>query len=136
MQKVEITIDRNKLLALLNDSDEVRQRLLEGNFDYGPEPEVQADPTHTSANPCRDYGPSSKNKLLPNLSTTQQKILTFLLNNGGSSSGSDLTAAFPGVFTGVEIDVINDIALETIGDLLVGFEDDLWYIMEEYINDL
>jgi len=154
MQKVEITIDRDKLLALLNDSDEVRQRLLEGNFDYGPEPEAQAAPTHlknssvliTSANPCRDYGLSSNAKsqdsqppkynLLPNLSVTQQNILTFLPNNGGSSTGSDLTAAFPGVFIGVEIDGINDIALETISDLLVGFEDDLWYIMEEYINDL
>ena len=73
---------------------------------------------------------------LSGLQPIQRKILDYLLSSGGSSTDAGLGAAFPGVFVGVEMDRINDYAIERIGDLLIGFEDDRWYIMEEYIGDI
>jgi hypothetical protein len=73
---------------------------------------------------------------ISNFSEVQQEILKFLQKRGGSGSSTDINAAFPGVFVGVEIDRINDIALEALNDLLIGFENEYWYIIEDYINEL
>jgi len=143
-QNVEITIDREKLMTLIQDSDDVRKRLLEGNFEYGSEPELEdidnQDKNEMIIASMEDAiaiaAVNTKNNFLPNVSPIQQNILDFLLNNGGSGTSTEINAAFPGIFIGVEIDRINDIALETISDLLIGFEDELWYIMEDYINEL
>ena len=152
IQAVEIKIDRERLLALIQDSDEVRKKLIEGNYEYGEQPEASdsepadagdgvpdvpqiyagEDLTHGAPGSSRP----TANKLLPDLSPVQQKILDFLLADGGACSSGELGAAFPGVFVGVEIDKINDAALDAIGDLLIGFEDERWYIMEEYVGEL
>jgi hypothetical protein len=161
-QNVEIKIDRERLLALIQDSDEVRKKLIEGNYEYGDEPAAleanvqseqveqveqyeQNDNDDIDGNDSIDeieeaivpesQGFAPGNKLLPGLPPIQQKILDYLLEHGGSSS-NEIGAAFQGVFVGVEIDRINDAALEEIGDLLIAFEDDRWYILEDYINDL
>jgi len=136
-QDVEIRIDPKRLSALIHDSDEVRKKLLEGNFEYMPEPELPmpveiADDTLNA----EDISDEPKNGLLPGLSATQKKIIAFLLNRGGTDTMANMSAAFPGVFVGVEIDRINDMALETINDLLIGFENEYWYVIEDYINDL
>jgi hypothetical protein len=74
--------------------------------------------------------------LLPDITPVQQKILDYLLGQGGIAHSSKIGAAFQGVFVGVEIDRINDAALEAIGDLLIGYEDEQWHIIEDYIGDL
>jgi len=135
-QDVEIKINREKLSALIHDSDEVRKKLLEGNYEYEIQPEESEVTPIVSHLVEVEEVPVEPTGLLPELTTTQQNILTFLLNHGGSSAMAGISAAFPGVFVGVEIDRINDIALETINDLLIGFENDFWYIIEDYINDL
>ena len=70
------------------------------------------------------------------LSSLQQRILDYLLAKETSCSASELSTAFPAVLVGVEIDKINDIALEHIGDLLICFEADSWTIIEDYIDEL
>lgn len=243
-QKVEITIDREKLLALIHDSDEVRKRLIEGNYDYdgefkpgytsgnidppgyenitnieseknnestkhietvkhietekyietekhietkkhietekhfetvinikpekhieyvnntnppnsniiisditwvndiAPVNDITSISDNTSINditPIYDITPvkiENDNSFKSNLEQLQQRIVDFLLSKGGSSTTDEINAAFPGVFVGIEIDKINDIALEAIGDLLITFENERWNIIEDYINDL
>jgi len=143
-QRIEIKIDRERLLALIQDSDEVRKKLIEGNYEYGeaPVPSEQLDiageesPAVQEPIEIRAESQDTGNKLLPDLSPVQQKIIDFLLEHDGSSNSSEINAAFQGVFVGVEIDRINDAALEMISDLLIGFEDDRWYVMEDYIDDL
>ena len=145
-QKLEIKIDRERLLALIQDSDEVRKRLIEGNYEYGGEPEqseqseqteqIENTPPDSAESPPSKREADSGNKLLPDLSFVQQKIIDFLMEHNGSSRSGEIGAAFPGVFVGVEIDKINDAALETIGDLLIAFEDERWYILEDYISEL
>lgn len=227
-QKVEITIDRQKLLELIQDSDAVRKRLIEGNYEYGfeiqaddsyekdssyersqmpvpepkdnagaiavlenndelpktnlaeaeyerndtkftekieseklssPEPDtnytnvfasdkhreffnnympesnihlkVTAPVSNTACDSTESAG-SFKSKLSP----LQQKILDFLLSKGSSSTSNELSTAFPGVFVGVEIDNINALALDIIGDLLITFEDERVFIIEDYINEI
>ena len=76
------------------------------------------------------------NSFKSGLTPIQQKILDYLLSKNGGGTTGEIGVAFPGVFIGVEIDKVNDAALEQIGDLLVGFEDDRWYVMEDYINDI
>jgi hypothetical protein len=152
-QKVEITIDREKLLALIQDSDEVRKRLIEGNYEYDSEftpeepvkdiklekhikQEKDIEPV-INIDPAIDIAPAKTdgdNSFKSNLEQLQQSIVDFLLSKGGSSTTDDINAAFPGVFVGVEIDKINDIALEVIGDLLICFENERWSIIEEYIK--
>ena len=130
-QKIEITIDRERLLALIQDSDEVRKRLIEGNYEYGNEPEQKIEEQEKQEEPAKDG-------FMSGLSPIRQKIIGFLRERGKSCDSGELGAAFPGVFVGVEIDGINDAALESeeIGDLLIGFEDGRWYIMEDYVDML
>ncbi len=211
-QRVEISIDRAKLLALMQDSDEVRKRLIEGNDeydDYKPNdtmsintfthPKTVADDNAPAGNINRlpdnhpagninrlpDNHPTDNINQLPDnhpagninrladntstgnisrladnpsagninrsydnppaeengsfrakLSSLQQEILDFMLAKGTSSTSNELNAAFPAVLVGVEIDKINDIALEHIGDLLISFEADSWSIIEDYIDEL
>jgi hypothetical protein len=142
----EITIDRERLLSLIRDSDAVRKRLLEGHMEYGPteepsfNPAIVVEPT-PAEEPVPVGGlipegdPATDSGFLPGLSETQRGLLAFLLKNGGGT-GAEISAAFPGVFAGLEMDRINDAALEALGDLLIGFEGDYWYIMEEYIDTL
>ncbi|MCL2158549.1 MAG: TerB N-terminal domain-containing protein [Oscillospiraceae bacterium] len=160
---VEIKLDRERLISLIQDSDDVRKKLIEGSYEYGdvgdglldvppygdvgdgvldvpPYGDVGRDdpgaPPPTVPPPAAMDVPSSV--ALPNLLPMHQKILDFLMEQGGSGSSGELEAAFPGVFVGVEIDRINEAAMESeaIGDLLVGFEDNRWYIIEEYINEI
>lgn len=133
-QKIEITIDRERLLALIQDSDEVRKRLIEGNYEYDGEAKPDEQPEYE---PDLDIVPdANENSFKSALTQIQQKILDYMLTENGNVSATEINAAFPGVFIGVEIDKINDSALEIIGDLLIGFEDERWYIMEDYINDI
>lgn len=173
-QKIEISIDREKLLALIHDSDEVRKKLIEGNYEYEDEfkPAVADDSikplilgTQNDIIPAEyvqlkqvqieqvqikqerfEYSQMGHDKIehtqigqesnsfKTNLMPIQQKILDYLLLKDGNSTMAEMSLAFQGVFIGVEIDKINDAALNEIGDLLIGFEDNRWYIMEDYIN--
>ena len=223
---VEITIDRERLFALIKESDEVRKRLIEGNYEYeeyadadGFGGDAGADGVNTAdgvkdagESECDDSGAgggiygitgtsdnaadgvtygiaeiggnvaggvnvagggaygltesgagfaggesaggepaggelagdepaggepaSGESAFKDSLAPAQRLILEFLLSNGGGGAANEIGAAFPGVLVGVEIDKINDMALAAIGDILIGFEDDRWYIMEDYINDI
>lgn len=223
-KKVEIKIDRRKLLALMQDSDEVRARLIEGNDEYDdfmsaasyssnkpaavglidtaysdnhnehdeheelkkahvkdakidtaefcvnmhsadddtleydatvdsspvydatadatPVYEATADKTQAYSNAANDNPanistqPDGSGSFRSRLTELQQNILNYLTAHGLSSSTAELSAAFPGIFVGVEIDKINDIALEEIGDLLICLEGDNWYIVEDYIDEI
>jgi hypothetical protein len=141
-QKIEITIDRERLLALIQDSNEVRKKLMEGNYEYDSQlkPDDAAGNTWTPAyEPTKDIVPvkiEAKNTFKSNLEQIQQKIIDYLLLKSGNSKTDEISVAFPGVFVGVEIDKINEAALEAIGDLLIGFENERWYIVEDYINDI
>jgi hypothetical protein len=134
-QAVEITIDRARLLALIQDSDEVRRRLIEGNYEYGEEEKSDKEVKEEMPLLIPEL---TENGFMSRLAPIQQKIIEYLLERGGSSKSGEIGAAFSGVFVGVEIDRINDAALESdeIGDLLIGFEDERWYIIEDYIEDL
>lgn len=235
-KKVEIKIDRNKLLELMQDSDEVRRRLIEGNDEYDDfmpadsdssaeaasygqldiaksdmivehktqreayDKEAENDTAEicikqtehngagkdiTQANtviPQADNALAQSNIVMPSankssttenvnlrsandmpsaydttaddnpanlgtqpdgsssfrsrLTELQQNILDYLTAHGLSSSTAELSAAFPGIFVGVEIDKINDIALEEIGDLLICLEGERWFIIEDYIDEI
>ncbi|MCL2704541.1 MAG: TerB N-terminal domain-containing protein [Defluviitaleaceae bacterium] len=128
---VEINIDRDRLLTLIQDSDEVRARLLEGNRDYDAPPEKpNADIQDISKTAANEKINSPDNDYLPGLSPAQQRLLGFLHERGGSSV-KDMESAFPGVLVGVEIDRINEIALDNIGDLYLIFEDGRWEMANE-----
>lgn len=139
-QKVEITINRERLLALIQDSDEVRRRLIEGNYEYDGETkpaDIAENIEKPVYEPVNDIAPVEKDSSFKSILTpVQQKILDYFLSKGGISATGEINATFPGVFIGVEIDKINDAALDKIGDLLIGFEDERWYIMEDYMNDI
>ena len=131
-QTVEITIDRTRLLALIQDSDEVRRKLIEGNYEYGEEPQEPEENAGTEQPPPKP----AESGFLSGLSPVQQKIIGFLSENGDCGQ-KEMDGAFFGVFVGVEIDRINEEALnyEGIGDLLIGFENDRWHIMEDYLSE-
>ena len=127
-QTVKITIDRARLLMLIQDSDEVRRKLIEGNYEYGEEPSQPEETIETET----EQKPAESG-FLAGLSPVQQKIIGFLQENG-KSGRSEMDEAFFGVFVGVEIDRINEEALNYggIGDLLIAFENDSWHIIEDY----
>lgn len=141
-QKVEITIDREKLLALIQDSDEVRRKLIEGNYEYEGETKPAGESAVINTEkpmyaPANDIIPDEKDDSFKSVLTpVQKKILDYLLSRNGSCASGEMNAAFQGIFIGVEIDGINEAALEKIGDLLIGFEDEQWCIMEDYVNEI
>jgi hypothetical protein len=144
-QTTEIKLDRNKLQSLMRDSDAVRKKLLEDNIEHiaephqnlyqAPLPPVNQPPAIPSPVINETGTVQTSAHFLPGLSAAQYNIIIFLLKNDGVSPAI-LSAAFPGVFVGAEIDKINEAALETINDLLIGFENDTWFIMEDYIGEL
>jgi len=139
--EVVISIDRERLFALIKDSDEIRKRLIEGSYEYdGEKSEIDivqgGDLRDTPDGGDSHATPDSGDTFISDLSQIQRDIIENLLAKGGSGSTDELGAAFPGVFVGVEIDKINDAALESMGDLLIGFENERWYVIEDYIGDL
>ena len=136
-QTVKITIDRERLLSLILDSDEVRKKLIEGNYEYGENTAQPDEKSEEDETPKAAEKPS-ENGFLAGLPPVQQKIIEFLLERGGSGASDEIGAAFPGVFAGVEMDRINAAALESeeIGDLLIGFENERWQIIEDYMDIL
>jgi hypothetical protein len=126
---VEITINRERLLALIKDSDEVRERLLDGQDEYGGEESGTSTPQTFFKKEIIETQPTvSSGMPLLSLTPLQQKIIAFLRESGGDSSSDELNSAFPGVFVGVEIDYINAAALDATGDLLIFLENDRWNI--------
>jgi hypothetical protein len=130
-QTAAVRIDRGKVLSLTKDSDAVRDRLLEGNAEYA----VEINRGLSKAPPPAPGEAAAGYALPPGLSAAQNDIIGFLLRYG-SGTEAEITAAFPGIFAGLEIDRINDAALETINDLLIVFEDGLWHLAEDYKGEM
>ena len=100
-------------------------------------PALHTPPAPVSfAPPASAASDGGSGSFMSGLTPVQREILEFILSKGGSCTNGEIGTAFPGVFVSVEVDKINDSALSDIGDLLIGFENDTLYIMEDYIDEI
>ena len=64
------------------------------------------------------------------------QLLAVMMESGWECPADAIESAFPGEFISVIIDEINNIALDAIGDTLIIEEDDLWFVLEEYRDEV
>ena len=113
-----ITIDRDKILQLISDSNAVRMMLLENPQDESPAPEI----------------PEVKGKR--QFSEIQREILKFIVSQGGSAIEKEIKAKFKDVFIQIEIDGINEIAMDNFNDVLLLDESGIWTLVEDNAGEL
>jgi hypothetical protein len=70
------------------------------------------------------------------ISDIQRDILKYLIKCGGRCEEKSLLPVFKNVFITTEADSINEKALEVFNDLLIAYEDGIWYIIEDYIDEI
>ncbi len=82
-------------------------------------------------------GESSPSGLLKqSLTEEQTSILSFILKNGGEADEGSIRHAFSQLFIDLEMDEINNRAMDALGDIILTRENGLWVIYEEYRSDL
>lgn len=93
----------------------------------------KADSRVTSANTDE----SSPSEILKqSLTEEQTDLLSFILKNGGEADEGSIRQAFPQLFIDLEMDEINNRAMDAVGDIILSREGGLWVIYEEYRSDL
>ncbi|MDF2685525.1 MAG: hypothetical protein K0S55_706 [Clostridia bacterium] len=79
---------------------------------------------------------SDGERLITALSDKQRQILKYLIGNNGRCDEKLLLNTFKNIFVTTEADSINEKALEVFNDLLIAFEDGIWYIIDDYIGEI
>ena len=125
-QRTNITISADEIKKLIKSSNEVRDKLLEGSADdeFYIEEKIVEETTIT---------PEVKQIKCFNdcLSSLQTEIVDFIEMMGGCVSETELNDKFKGCFIQMEIDTINEAAIDFFGDMLFVFEDGC-YIKQEF----
>lgn len=145
IKKVEI--DRDKLESLIADSEDVKNRLLDGAaLDEAPvsEPIAQTELISESVikeqennHPDENTEDDEFSQFISSLSETGQKILRFIYTEKPEMAA--LESRFSGIFISVEIDSINEAALDTLGDIILiendSGEGKAYQVSEDFEND-
>lgn len=135
-EKANFRIDHSKVQKLIENAEIIRDKLLadipEAEFEEtAAETEEAESAAETSAVTETDsaeqvftqtddpYG-----ELTAHVSDLQRKILGFIMERGGTVTVSELSDVFSGVFLDMEIDSINEAAIDCIGDILLLTEGD------------
>jgi len=135
-ERTKIEIDRTKIKELIDHSNIIRDKLLS---------EESSVITETSENIItvpefiKETDEKFKQKvvfdipyndLLHKLTDIQQQILTFVIKKGDSLQLSELSDAFNGVFVQMEIDNINEAAIDCYGDIVIITEGETLVLQE------
>ncbi len=70
--------------------------------------------------------------LKQNLTQNQQSLMAFILQNGGEVGTGLISHAFPQLFLELEMDEINQQAMEALGDIILATEGAQWLLYDEY----
>ena len=152
----EIKIDMSSVDALKRDSDELRRRLIiqeEGGTDERLPLEMTPPPREVTPHPLLLPPQGGKgnetieNPALPdldavldimgNMQGTAANILDTLRDNGWQADESALrTGIRQGHFLNVELDRINERAVNTLGDALIFEEDGRFVVAEDYRDEI
>lgn len=147
-----ITVDKEKLIRLIRESEIIKKMLLEPANDESdarmpsvPDDETTADipddndeeefdeveeTIEETQNDDDDTG-----RFVRALSDDQRSILLFLIE-GGRCGEKRLSGQFRNVFISTEADAVNEKFLEIFGDLLIACENGVWYVMEDYADEI
>ncbi|MBP7176437.1 MAG: TerB N-terminal domain-containing protein [Thermoclostridium sp.] len=175
-EKKKLQVDRDRIIQLLEESNLIRQKLLEGideitrgvqvndahlptggmnSFDSGEchedgnyivetnecimetkgtfalEHSSTRAEAQTSGQACT-CELSGAGLLKHNLTQCQQSLLAFILQNGGEVGVGLINHAFPQLFLEMEMDEINQQAMEALGDIILAAEGGQWLLYDEY----
>lgn len=136
-EKANIRIDPSKVKELIENSEIIRDKLLADI----PEPafenianEIEAEnvteeaetPSETAivtetepAEKTFEQADNPNSELTARLTDIQREILGFIMEHNGTVTVSALSDAFSGVFIDMEIDSINEAAMDCLGDILL-----------------
>jgi hypothetical protein len=189
-EKKKLQVDRDRIIRLIEESNLIRQRLLEGideitrggrpddsklsmepcfsrnnrdteedgepaQLSFGPGESVEDQKPcvrttgscwvqeGTQNEPARQTGSqSSSNELTgagllkQSLTENQRQLLSFILQNGGEAGEGLISHAFPQLFLELEMDEINNQAMDALGDIILAREGGQWLIYDEYRLEL
>lgn len=189
-EKKKLQVDRDRIIRLIEESNLIRQRLLEGideitrgvrpddeqlsmehcfsqnssdckeedepeqcSFGQGMPAEDQkscvreAESCWIQEGNLNEFARQTDNQSSPgqltgagllkqNLTENQRELLSFILQNGGEAGEGLISHAFPQLFLELEMDEINNQAMDALGDIILAREGGQWLIYEEYRPEL
>jgi hypothetical protein len=150
----KIVIDQNKLKDLIDESEAIRSRLTfeeQATSPSSASPVVQNPlpsptsesktstfntdrPSNTPSGLLTDLVPIAK--IMGSATTPTTKILRILHDHAWEATLTDLTKSLAGMFVNVEIDKMNELALELVGDYLLFEENGKWCVAEDYRDEI
>lgn len=122
-QRTNIKINADEIKKLIKSSNEVRDKLLEGASDDEP---IFKD-TEALAIKASPTKPKQTNSFADSLSPLQSEIVEYLMQTNGSPEEA-LNDRFRGCFIQMEIDAINEAAIDFFGDMLLLMENGCYII--------
>lgn len=149
--KPKVMIDHSKVHALIRDSNDVRDRLLSNdeNTPYSTEEvsavkasgnvEITASddivrPAGTPPHLLTDLVPI--NRILRSLDDTERQLIKILMQNNWEIDNDALKACLAGVFIEPIIDRINEVSLNTLGDILIASEGNIKLIVDDFRDEI
>jgi hypothetical protein len=73
---------------------------------------------------------------MESLSENQKSILRFILEHAFEADEQAVKKAFPQLFLDLEMDQINNLAMEALGDIILAREGRQWILYDEYRAEL
>ena len=141
----QVQIDLARVGALTAESDQVRDLLLANRETDTPEAAPPPPLTAPDMDGRRQPAEAAKGLLtdlqsvqtiLVRLGSPETGILLALLRSGGQMTSVDLAQAMPDVLLEGGIDVINNLALEHLGDILIADEAEDKVLADDYRDEL
>jgi hypothetical protein len=142
-KRAKVDIDISKVKQIIDHSDIIRDKLLSGTENTAPAEETPFTDVAATVMPEKaveaiqnEEQPETTGQedryycLLEKLTDTQKQILVFINSKNNTAKLSEVAGAFGGVFVQMEIDNINEAAIDCLGDILILTEDDTLIIQD------
>jgi len=160
-EKKKLQVDRDRIVRLIEESNLIRQKLLEGIDEITHGATLEDDPLFIgeessggndccaeeneghqngsvvqAGDECPDGNLAGPALLRKNLTESQSSLLSFILHHGGEVKEELISQAFPQLFLQLEMDEINNQAIDILGDIILANEGGHWLLYDEYKAEL
>lgn len=130
-----VEIDKTKVNEIIVHSDIIREKLLSGIESNEAEeaftpPVIPVREIRQAESIDASFPSSGSQAFYENLTSTQKEILLFIKEKNTPVSLSELTGKFNGIFVQTEIDFINEVSLEYLGDIIILSDNDSFTVQD------
>lgn len=121
-KRTKIEVDATRIKDLIRSSNEIRDKLLDGTQEEIELPKIEDTETVEVISDADDF--------VSKLSSLQAEIILYINENKGSVTENLLAEKFKGNFVQMEIDAINEAAMDYYGDILIDTDGEFYFLQE------